>query len=98
MFEKAFFEQLTVYLISNKLFERFLSSFRSHHSTETALVWVVNEILVKADIITLLNRLKHYQCVEGKVLSWIRSFFLGRSQIYYTGVDGPALATRSVSC
>lgn len=41
--------QLQSHLNSNYIFETFQSSFKSHHCTETALLKVLNDILLETD-------------------------------------------------
>ncbi|XP_058868625.1 uncharacterized protein LOC117972317 [Acipenser ruthenus] len=96
--EKVVLKQLNGFLITNNMFEKFQSGFRSNHSTETALVRVTNDLLMSADsnaisILVLLDlsaafdtvdhsilidRLKGWVGLDGKVLNWFRSYLTNR--------------------
>ena len=45
--EKAVFEQTHRHMIANNIYPEFQSSYREHHSTETALLRVMNDIFLK---------------------------------------------------
>ena len=47
--EKSVFVQLNNYLTVKGLHERFQSAYKAHHSTETALLTIANDILLSLD-------------------------------------------------
>jgi len=99
--ERVVMAQLLLHLSSNKLFKPFQSEFRKGHSTETALVRVMNDLLFSADsgasiILVLLDLSAAFDSVchsillnrlgiTGTVLNWFKSYFTDRSQFVVLG-------------
>ncbi|KAL0153382.1 hypothetical protein M9458_051301 [Cirrhinus mrigala] len=86
--EKVVATQLQSFLTRNKHFEKFQSGFRSLHSTETALVRVINDLLLSCDsgnlsILLLLDLSSAFDTVSHKLL------LMRLSEI---GISGAALA------
>ncbi len=84
--EKIVFIQLTSFINQNDLFEKFQSGFRSHHSTETALVKVTNDLLLTADsgrysILILLDLSSAFDTVDHNVLLYRLKNVVGVSDV-----------------
>ena len=71
--ERVVNTQLTRYITENNLQEKFQSAYRQHHSTETALIRVQNDILLalserKASLLLLLDLSAAFDTVEHTAL------------------------------
>lgn len=86
--EKSVLDQIQSFMAENLIFEVFQSGFRKHHSTETALLKVSNDILLTCDsgnyaVLLLLDLTAAFDTVDHAVL-------LDRLE-YSAGITGSAL-------
>uniref|UniRef100_A0A3P9HAM5 Reverse transcriptase domain-containing protein n=1 Tax=Oryzias latipes TaxID=8090 RepID=A0A3P9HAM5_ORYLA len=87
--EKVVYQQLTDFLLLNNSFDVFQSGFRPHHSTETALIKVTNDIRLNTDdgkvsVLILLDLSAAFDTVDHGIL-------LHRLQDW-VGISGSALS------
>ena len=83
--ERAVFNQLHEHMMANGIYPLFQSSYRQYHSTETALLRVMNDILLKMNSQhvshdMLLDRLHNDVGLRGSALYW----FSKKSASLYT--------------
>ncbi len=86
--EKVVSAQLCSFLQNNYLYEEFQSGFRPHHSTETALVKITNDLLLASDqgcisLLVLLDLSAAFDTIDHDIL-------IERLQ-NYMGIQGQAL-------
>ena len=87
--EKIIFHQLDVFLKSNKVHNKFQSGFRKGHSTETALLKVINDLRVAADnkhvsVLLLLDLTAAFDTIDHTIL-------IQRLE-HWVGLSGTALS------
>lgn len=89
LLEKLALQQMLEHVSKYDLFARFQSAYRAHHSTETALLRVLNDLLVASDdskvsILTLLDLSAAFDTIDhGILLTRLRHVF---------GIDNVALS------
>uniref|UniRef100_A0A3Q3PY07 Reverse transcriptase domain-containing protein n=1 Tax=Monopterus albus TaxID=43700 RepID=A0A3Q3PY07_MONAL len=71
--EKTIFTQLQTFLENNGIFEKFQSGFKTHHSTESALLQVFNNLVFTVDegntaILILLDLSAAFDTVDHRIL------------------------------
>ncbi|KAI2645958.1 RNA-directed DNA polymerase from mobile element jockey [Labeo rohita] len=86
--EKVISVQLCSFLQKNDIYEEFQSGFRPHHSTETALVKITNDLLLASDqgcisLLVLLDLSAAFDTIDHDIL-------IDRLQ-NYAGIQGQAL-------
>ncbi|KAL0153117.1 hypothetical protein M9458_051573 [Cirrhinus mrigala] len=86
--EKVVSAQLCSFLQKNDIYEEFQSGFRPHHSTETALVKITNDLLLASDqgcisLLVLLDLSAAFDTIDHDIL-------IDRLQ-NYAGIQGQAL-------
>ena len=89
LLERSVARQLKQHLHSNQLYETFQSGFRTHHSTETALLKVTNDLLLASDsgslnILLLLDLSAAFDTINHTILLTCLQSCIG--------INGPALS------
>ena len=73
LFERIIFDQIITHLIENNLIEQFQSAYKVGHSTETALLRVVNDLLCfiddgKITMLTMLDLSAAFDTIDHDIL------------------------------
>ena len=73
LFERIIFDQIITHLIENNLIEKFQSAYKAGHSTETALLRVVNDLLCfiddgKITMLTMLDLSAAFDTIDHDIL------------------------------
>ena len=73
LIEKVVLSQLSDHLLSNNLFSKYQSAYRPGHSTETALMKIVNDLLLTLDegklaVLTLLDLSAAFDTIDHNIL------------------------------
>ena len=89
LLEKVVLTQLNLHLSTNDLLQPFQSAYRQHHSTETALLHILNDLLLSTDsgnisLLTLLDLSSAFDTIDHSIL-------LNRLQNTF-GIHGSALS------
>ncbi len=111
--EKIVFDQLQSFLSCNGISEMFQSGFKSVHSTETALLRVLNDIFLSTDsgdsvVLVLLDLSAAFDTVDhslisrlesyvGIVLKWFQSYLTDRTFLVKLGYFSISVAHRGKS-
>ena len=91
LLERVVATQITSYLCQNNLFPDFQSAYRQHRYTETALIKVVNDIILALDsgnvkLLSLLDLSSAFATVDHEILlKRLNIIRLDFSQFHYHG-------------
>ena len=88
LLERIVYDQLNTFLLSNGILDTFQSGSRSHHSTETALLKVLNDLRLNTDskklsVLTLLDLSAAFDTIDHDIL-------INRLE-NWVGLSGPVL-------
>ena len=103
--EKTVFDQIHTHMMTHSLYPEFQSAYRKNHGTETALVRVTNDILMKMNTqeVTVnhnicLTHLNEELGICGLALEWFKSYLAKRGQRVSVSIDGSLSERFSLEC